>query len=64
MLNHQRSDVGDQMESRRKAAKMLFAIVLMFAICFFPNHLINVLRLVIDIDIAKYIARIRERLEQ
>lgn len=44
MLNSPRADADEQMESRKKAAKMLFAIVLMFAICFFPIHLLNILR--------------------
>ncbi|KAK7088984.1 orexin receptor type 2-like [Littorina saxatilis] len=34
----------DQLASRRKAAKMLIAIVIVFAICYLPVHLMNVLR--------------------
>ncbi|XP_076462821.1 orexin receptor type 2-like [Babylonia areolata] len=34
----------DQLASRRKAAKMLIAIVVVFAICYLPVHLMNVLR--------------------
>ncbi|KAJ8976072.1 hypothetical protein NQ317_002547, partial [Molorchus minor] len=32
-----------QLRSRRKAAKMLVAVVIMFAICFLPVHLLSVL---------------------
>ncbi|KAH3827686.1 orexin receptor type 2-like [Dreissena polymorpha] len=45
MLNDRTGNGNDvQIESRKKAAKMLFAIVVLFAVCFFPNHLLNVLR--------------------
>ncbi|XP_018568347.1 orexin receptor type 1-like, partial [Anoplophora glabripennis] len=33
-----------QLRSRRKAAKMLVAVVVMFAFCFLPVHLLSVLR--------------------
>ncbi|CAL1682863.1 unnamed protein product [Lasius platythorax] len=33
-----------QLRSRRKAAKMLVAVVITFAICFFPVHLLSILR--------------------
>lgn len=33
-----------QLRSRRKAAKMLVAVVVMFAICYFPVHLLSLLR--------------------
>ncbi|XP_063905594.1 orexin/Hypocretin receptor type 1-like isoform X2 [Zophobas morio] len=33
-----------QLRSRRKAAKMLVAVVVMFAICYFPVHLLSILR--------------------
>ncbi|XP_011343395.1 orexin receptor type 2 isoform X1 [Ooceraea biroi] len=33
-----------QLRSRRKAAKMLVAVVLTFTICFFPVHLLSILR--------------------
>ncbi|KAL3287967.1 hypothetical protein HHI36_002423 [Cryptolaemus montrouzieri] len=33
-----------QLKSRRKAAKMLVVVVVMFAICYFPVHLLSVLR--------------------
>nr|CAI5826638.1 unnamed protein product [Callosobruchus analis] len=36
-----------QLKSRRKAAKMLVAVVVMFAICFLPVHLLSVLRLTV-----------------
>ncbi|KAH3827638.1 hypothetical protein DPMN_129578 [Dreissena polymorpha] len=45
MLNGRNwNDNDEHIESRKKAAKMLFAIVALFAMCFFPNHLLNVLR--------------------
>lgn len=33
-----------QLRSRRKAAKMLVAVVVMFAVCYFPVHLLDILR--------------------
>lgn len=33
-----------QLNSRRKAAKMLVAVVLVFGICYFPVHLLSILR--------------------
>ncbi|XP_054275425.1 orexin receptor type 2-like [Macrosteles quadrilineatus] len=33
-----------QLRSRRKAAKMLVAVVIMFAVCYFPVHLLSLLR--------------------
>ena len=33
-----------QLRSRRKAAKMLVAVVVMFAVCYFPVHLLSILR--------------------
>lgn len=33
-----------QSESRKKAVRMLVAIVVMFALCFLPNHTLNILR--------------------
>ena len=33
-----------QLQSRRKAAKMLIAVVIMFGICYLPVHLLNILR--------------------
>ncbi|KAH3882599.1 hypothetical protein DPMN_006541 [Dreissena polymorpha] len=45
MLNDRNwNDNDEHIESRKKAVKMLFAIVALFAMCFFPNHLLNVLR--------------------
>ncbi|CAH3945007.1 unnamed protein product [Pieris brassicae] len=38
-----------QLRSRRKAAKMLVAVVVMFAVCYFPVHLLSVLRYLPDI---------------
>ena len=34
-----------QLIARRKAAKMLIAVVIMFGICYLPVHLLNILRL-------------------
>ncbi|XP_072396328.1 orexin/Hypocretin receptor type 1-like [Diabrotica undecimpunctata] len=39
-----------QLRSRRKAAKMLLAVVIMFAICFLPVHLLAVLRLTVRLS--------------
>ncbi|ERL88324.1 hypothetical protein D910_05711 [Dendroctonus ponderosae] len=39
-----------QLRSRRKAAKMLVAVVAMFAFCFFPIHLLNILRLTVELS--------------
>ncbi|XP_056637487.1 orexin receptor type 2-like [Diorhabda sublineata] len=39
-----------QLRSRRKAAKMLVAVVIMFAICFFPVHLLSVLRVTVQLS--------------
>ncbi|WAR03309.1 OX2R-like protein [Mya arenaria] len=44
MLGSSSSENEDQLDARKKAAKMLFAIVLLFALCFLPNHLLNILR--------------------
>ncbi|XP_050435944.1 orexin receptor type 2-like [Adelges cooleyi] len=38
-----------QIKARRKAAKMLVAVVIMFALCFCPVHLMNLLRYTIGI---------------
>ncbi|XKL60346.1 hypothetical protein PGB90_001362 [Kerria lacca] len=38
-----------QLRSRRKAAKMLVAVVIMFALCYFPVHLLNILRYLVDV---------------
>lgn len=39
-----------QLRSRRKAAKMLVAVVIMFAVCYFPVHLLSVLRYTLDME--------------
>lgn len=47
---HQGStDNEDQLDSRRKAAKMLVAVVFMFGLCIFPVHLFNIFRYGSDI---------------
>ncbi|XP_044740242.1 orexin receptor type 1-like [Chrysoperla carnea] len=39
-----------QLRSRRKAAKMLVAVVVMFAVCYFPVHFLNIIRHLIVIE--------------
>ncbi|XP_068625351.1 orexin receptor type 2-like [Battus philenor] len=39
-----------QLRSRRKAAKMLVAVVVMFAVCYFPVHLLSVLRYAVELE--------------
>ncbi|KAF2880272.1 hypothetical protein ILUMI_25895, partial [Ignelater luminosus] len=39
-----------QLRSRRKAAKMLVAVVIMFAVCYFPVHLLSVLRVTVSMS--------------
>ncbi|XP_072948111.1 orexin/Hypocretin receptor type 1-like [Epargyreus clarus] len=39
-----------QLRSRRKAAKMLVAVVIMFAVCYFPVHLLSVIRYTLDME--------------
>ncbi|KAJ2940891.1 hypothetical protein O0L34_g10150 [Tuta absoluta] len=39
-----------QLRCRRKAAKMLVAVVVMFAVCYFPVHLLSVLRYTMDME--------------
>ncbi|CAH0403079.1 unnamed protein product [Chilo suppressalis] len=39
-----------QLRSRRKAAKMLVAVVIMFAVCYFPIHLLCILRYTMDME--------------
>ncbi|XP_034826219.1 orexin/Hypocretin receptor type 1-like [Maniola hyperantus] len=41
---HANASTEGQLRSRRKAAKMLVAVVVMFAVCYFPVHLLSVLR--------------------
>ncbi|XP_025411369.1 orexin receptor type 2-like isoform X2 [Sipha flava] len=38
-----------QIKARRKAAKMLVAVVVMFALCYFPVHLMNLMRFTVGI---------------
>lgn len=38
------SSTMGQLRARRKAAKMLVAVVVMFASCYFPVHVLNILR--------------------
>ncbi|KAF6215130.1 hypothetical protein GE061_009880 [Apolygus lucorum] len=48
-----------QLKSRRKAAKMLVAVVIMFAVCYFPVHLVAMLRYTIEIrksDMTEFLA--------
>lgn len=43
-LCRQNAATDGQIRSRRKAAKMLIAVVAMFGVCYFPVHMLNVLR--------------------
>ncbi|GAB0095136.1 orexin receptor type 2 isoform X1 [Sergentomyia squamirostris] len=45
-----------QLRMRRKAAKMLVAVVVMFACCYFPVNVLNVLRYTIDIGQSEIIS--------
>ncbi|CAK1543389.1 unnamed protein product [Leptosia nina] len=47
---HTNASTEGQLRSRRKAAKMLVAVVIMFAVCYFPVHLISVLRVAYDVQ--------------
>lgn len=38
------STTMNQLRARRKASKMLVAVVIMFAACYFPVHALNVIR--------------------
>ncbi|GFO23115.1 orexin receptor type 2 [Plakobranchus ocellatus] len=44
MLDSNRNSQDDQIIARRKAARMLIAIVIMFGICYLPVHIMNILR--------------------
>lgn len=44
-----RSSIESQIRSRRKAAKMLIAVIVMFGLCYLPVHLINTLRYTIGL---------------
>ncbi|XP_053686039.1 orexin receptor type 2-like [Sabethes cyaneus] len=45
-----------QLRARRKAAKMLVAVVIMFAGCYFPVHMLNVARYTFDINQSDIVA--------
>ncbi|XP_045505083.1 orexin/Hypocretin receptor type 1-like [Colias croceus] len=47
---HTNASTEGQLRSRRKAAKMLVAVVVMFAVCYFPVHLLSVLRVAYDVQ--------------
>ncbi|XP_050668159.1 orexin/Hypocretin receptor type 1-like [Leptidea sinapis] len=47
---HTNASTEGQLRSRRKAAKMLVAVVIMFAVCYFPVHLLSVLRVAYDVQ--------------
>ncbi|XP_071164128.1 orexin receptor type 2-like [Mytilus edulis] len=54
MMDTRRMNVAnEQLASRRKAAKMLITVVLAFAVCYFPVHLLNISRYA---GVLKYIA--------
>ncbi|CAH1775170.1 unnamed protein product [Owenia fusiformis] len=42
--DRQAQSMENQLQGRRKAAKMLIAVVIMFAICYLPVHMLNILR--------------------
>lgn len=45
MINNRGATVAnEQLATRRKAAKMLITVVVVFAVCYFPVHLLNILR--------------------
>ncbi|XP_005106214.1 orexin receptor type 2 [Aplysia californica] len=44
MLDGNRNSQDEQIMSRRKAARMLIAIVIVFGICYLPVHIMNLLR--------------------
>ncbi|KAL1454867.1 hypothetical protein WDU94_008998 [Cyamophila willieti] len=53
---HRRATIGtanstteSQIVSRRKAAKMLVVVVSMFAACYFPVHLLSIVRTIWDV---------------
>ena len=39
-----KTSTDTQIQSRKKAAKMLIAVVVMFGVCYLPVHLLNILR--------------------
>lgn len=43
-MNNANVTTETQLRRRRKAAKMLVAVVIMFAVCYFPVHLLDILR--------------------
>ncbi|CAH2097873.1 unnamed protein product [Euphydryas editha] len=47
---HANASTEGQLRSRRKAAKMLVAVVIMFAVCYFPVHLLSVLRVAYEVQ--------------
>ncbi|CAG9563499.1 unnamed protein product [Danaus chrysippus] len=49
-LIHANAFAKRQLRSHREAAKMLVAVVTMFALCFFPVHLLCVLRIVYNVQ--------------
>ncbi|XP_060085974.1 orexin receptor type 2-like [Ylistrum balloti] len=44
MMNSKMNKADEQLESRKKAAKMLITIVIIFAVSYFPVHLLNIFR--------------------
>lgn len=44
-----------QLRSRRKAAKMLVVVVIVFAVCYFPVHLVSILRWQTDFFLSNYL---------
>jgi hypocretin (orexin) receptor 2 len=45
MMDSKKSNVAnEQLNARRKVAQMLISVVVAFAVCYFPVHLLNILR--------------------
>lgn len=42
--NAAKSKMKNQLSARRKAAKMLISVAILFAVCYLPIHILNLLR--------------------
>jgi len=42
--NAAKSKIKNQLSARRKAAKMLISVAILFAVCYLPIHILNLLR--------------------
>lgn len=52
-MNSASRNLDNQLKTRRKVAKMLIAVVIMFSINFFPVHFLPVLQFIVDKTVAK-----------